>query len=92
MYGGPTLAMAHGVVSPRMRALTTSIFFFVLNLIGLGLGPWLLGRISDALHPTYGEESLRYAILLFFSIYVWSAAHYLRAARYIRDDLARAPA
>jgi len=91
MYGGPTLAMAHGIVSPRMRALTTSIFLFIINLVGLGVGPWAVGRISDALHPRYGEESLRYAILILFSVYVWSAFHYFWGARYIRDDLLRAP-
>lgn len=92
MHGGPTLAMVHGIVSPRMRALTTSIFLFILNLIGLGLGPFALGRVSDALQPTYGEESLRYAILSVFAVYLWSAAHYFWGARYIRDDLLRAPA
>ena len=91
MYGGPTLAMAHGIVSPRMRALTTSIFLLIINLIGLGIGPWALGRLSDALQPRYGDESLRYAILIFFGAYVWSAIHYFWGARYIRDDLLRAP-
>lgn len=39
VYLGNTLAMAHGLVGLRMRALTSAILFFVLNLIGLGLGP-----------------------------------------------------
>ncbi len=87
MYGGPTLAMAHAVVRSRMHALTTSIFLFVINLIGLGLGPWALGRLSDALRPSLGEESLRHAIALMFAVYAWSAFHYFWAARYLRDDL-----
>lgn len=91
MFGGPTLAMAHGIVGVRMRALTTSIFYFILNAIGLGLGPWALGRISDALKPQYGQESLRYAILIVFCVYLWSAFHYFWGARYLRDDLRRAP-
>ena len=91
MYGGPTLAMANGIVSPRMRALTTSIFFFIINLIGLGIGPWALGRLSDALQPRFAEDSLRYAIIIFFGAYVWSAIHYFWGARSIRDDLLRAP-
>ena len=88
---GPTLAMAHGIVSPRMRALTTSIFLLIINLIGLGIGPWALGRLSDGLQPRYGDESLRYAILIFFGAYVWSAIHYFWGARYVRGDLLRAP-
>lgn len=91
MYGGPALAMATGIVSPRMRALTVSIFFFIMNLIGLGVGPWALGRISDALRPALAEESLRYAIMIVFGAYLWSAFHYFWGARYIREDLERAP-
>lgn len=91
MYGGPTLAMAHGLVGARMRALTTSIFLFIINLIGLGAGPWALGRLSDWLRPSLGEESLRWAIVIFFGVYVWSAFHYFWGARFIREDLRRAP-
>lgn len=91
MYGGPTLAISHSLVGPRMRALTTSILFFIMNLIGLGLGPWALGRISDALAPSYGAESLRYAILILFTTYAWSTVHYFLGARSLREDLARAP-
>jgi len=91
MYGGPTLAISHSLVGPRMRALTTSILFFILNLIGLGLGPWALGRLSDTLAPSYGEESLRYAILILFTTYAWSTLHYFLGARTLREDLQRTP-
>jgi len=91
MYLGPSLAMTHGIVSLRMRALASSILFFVLNLIGLGLGPLLTGVISDALVPTYGEESLRYALIIVVLIYLWSTFHYLMAGRTIRHDLENAP-
>ena len=49
MYLGPTLAMTHALVSPRMRALASSILFFILNAIGLGLGPTVTGLVSDIL-------------------------------------------
>ena len=40
----------------RMRALASAILFFILNLIGLGLGPWSVGLLSDYLEPTHGLE------------------------------------
>ena len=43
MYLGPVIATAHSLVSPGMRALTSAILFFILNLIGLGLGAYLCG-------------------------------------------------
>ncbi|XOV88542.1 MAG: spinster family MFS transporter [Pseudomonadota bacterium] len=91
MYLGPTIAMTHGIVSLRMRALASSILFFVLNLIGLGLGPLLTGFISDLLVPRFGEESLRYALVIVVLVYGWSTFHYMMAARTIREDLDNAP-
>lgn len=89
MYLGPVIASAHGIVSPAMRALTSAILFFILNLIGLGLGPTLLGVTSDLLKPLLGTESLRYAMMIAFTGYAWSAVHYFMAAKYYRDDLER---
>ena len=89
MYLGPVIASAHGIVSPPMRALTSAILFFILNLIGLGLGPTLLGLTSDLLKPVFGMESLRYAMMIAFTGYAWSAVHYFMAARYYRQDLER---
>ena len=61
-YLGPTIAISHTLVSPSMRAMASAILFFILNLIGLGLGPLVVGMISDMLAPAYGSESLRYAL------------------------------
>ncbi len=92
VYLGNTLAMAHGLVGLRMRALTSAILFFVLNLIGLGLGPWSVGVLSDWLEPGLGTESLRQALLyLVPATSILSGIHFVFAARYLHGDLARAP-
>ena len=87
MYLGPTLATTHALVQPRMRALASAVLFFIINLIGLGFGPTIVGLISDALQPQYGSESLRYAIVCTFCVNVWSAVHYLFAARHVRAEI-----
>lgn len=91
MYLGPTIALTHGIVSVRMRALASAILFFVLNLVGLGLGPLITGMVSDLLAPRFGGQSLRYALALMSVVYIWSTFHYLMAARTIREDLANSP-
>ncbi len=92
VYLGNTLAMAHGLVGLRMRALTSAILFFVLNLIGLGMGPWSVGFLSDLLEPSMGVDSLRYAMLSLMPVaIVWSATHFYIASRHLEADLARAP-
>lgn len=47
VYWTPTLAMAQNMVGPTMRASSTFVFNFTLGLIGVGLGPTLVGLLSD---------------------------------------------
>ncbi|MCB1747654.1 MAG: MFS transporter [Gammaproteobacteria bacterium] len=90
VYLGPTLATTHALVQPRMRATASAVLFFVVNLVGLGLGPTLVGAISDALVPRFGNDSLRYAIVVTFLFNLWSALHYWLASRHLRAELERA--
>jgi len=82
------LAMTQSLVTSAMRALASAILLFVLNLIGLGLGPVVAGALSDVLKPEYGEMSIRYSL---FTLAVvgnfWSAIHYYLASRTLRTDL-----
>jgi hypothetical protein len=88
IYLGPTFAMTQSLVRPDMRALASAILLFIINLIGLGLGPWFVGMISDALRPAYGVDSIRYALLgTVVSGAAWSSVHYLLAARTLAVDL-----
>lgn len=57
----PSIAVIQSLVRPNMRALASSVFFFAVNLLGLGLGPLAVGLLSDALTPDFGTQSLRYA-------------------------------
>jgi MFS family permease len=92
MYLGPCLATTHGLVGLRMRAQASAILFFVLNLIGLGLGPMTTGLLSDYLRPEFGILSIRYALVAMVMVNIWCATHYYLATRTLREDLARAPA
>lgn len=47
-YIGPTLGTMHNIAAPRMRAMATALFFVVVNLIGLGVGPYATGAVIDA--------------------------------------------
>lgn len=91
-YLAPTFALIQSLVSMRMRALACSIVLFVLNIIGLGLGPQLVGILSDYYAPQYGKESLRMALLMMTFLNLWCAYHYFTAARTLKDDLANRPA
>jgi MFS family permease len=61
-YYGPAYGCVQGLVQPRARAVAASIMLFGQNLIGLGLGPFLFGVLSDALQPLAGQESVRWVL------------------------------
>lgn len=86
-YIGPSLAILHGSVDVRMRSTASAIFFFFINIIGLGVGPSLVGMISDQLAPSYGNESLRYAMLAVIPFAcLWAVFHFLMAAHRFKQD------
>lgn len=88
VYVGSCIAMVHALVENKMRAVSSAIFFLILNIIGMGLGPLSIGLLSDFLQNDFGVESLRYAMLIIIpAVTLWSAAHFLMAARHLRKDL-----
>jgi len=86
-YQATTFSQTQGISSLRMRAVAAGILLFIINIIGLGLGPQLVGVISDLLSDQYGVESLRYALFICSLVYIWGAFHYFMAGRYLKDDL-----
>jgi MFS transporter, Spinster family, sphingosine-1-phosphate transporter len=76
---GPLFATTQTLVPARMRAISAAITLFFANLIGMGFGPVAVGTLSDGLRPWLGEESLRYALVVFGPGYVWCAWHAWRA-------------
>ncbi|WP_008292938.1 MFS transporter [Congregibacter litoralis] len=92
VYLGNTIATTHAIVGPRMRATASAVLFLILNIIGLGAGPWVVGVLSDYLAPSLGSESLRYAMLYALPpVMTWSAIHYWLAGKTIRQDIENAP-
>jgi predicted MFS family arabinose efflux permease len=89
-YLATTFAQIQGLVGLRMRAVASALLLFILNSVGLGLGPLFAGVLSDMLEGPFGAESMRYSLLaVAVVIGPWSAFHYLAASRHIEADLAR---
>ncbi len=60
----PVYALIQRLAPIRMRALAVAVFFFFINLIGLGGGPLVVGVLSDFFAPVWQQESLRYTMLI----------------------------
>ena len=73
LWLGPVITAVQHLVPARMRSTASASFLLINNLIGLGVGPYLIGAISTALKQSYGAESLRYAAAG-CTIFYWIAA------------------
>ena len=89
MYQAPAFAVTQALAAPNMRATAAAVLLFVINIVGLAVGPAATGALSDALEPRYGDDSLRYALLLISMALAWSAFHFWRAARTFEADVDR---
>ena len=83
MYLGPSFAMTQGLVTISMRAVASALLLVMLNIIGMGLGPYFVGVASDMISTDYEINSLRYALCLCvfanlwggFFIILWALEH-----------------
>lgn len=73
LWLGPVITALQHLVPARMRATASASFLLINNLIGLGIGPPLIGALSDALKHRYGTEALRYAAVGCTSFYILAA-------------------
>ncbi len=91
IYLGPSFALAQTLAPVSVRALSTAVFFFILNMIALGFGPTAAGVISSALIGSMGE-----AIALQISLSIVSLAgllgawFYFQAGKRVSADWAKA--
>jgi MFS family permease len=89
LYLGPCIAISHALVPPHMRAMTSAVLFFILNMIGLGLGPLLTGLLSDWFTAQHGVVGLRYAMLSSYILGSSAIVFFFIAGRHLLNDLAQ---
>jgi MFS family permease len=89
LIGGlpPAYAAIQSVCGRQRRAMAVAITLFFLTLIGGGFGPITTGAISDALRPTQGVDSLRYALMMMMSILLLTGWAFYKGGRSMPADL-----
>lgn len=86
-FSGPTFALMQRLVKDEMRSTSVAVAMLLSNLVGMGAGPQAVGALSDLLHTSLGNDSLRYAMLAVSCITLWSAYHFWRVGRTVVEDL-----
>ncbi len=83
---GPVVTAVQHLVPAHMRTTASAMFLLINNLLGIAVGYYLPGVLSDALRPSYGIESLRYAFYIVLGFYVVASILFVLASRTIKQD------
>ena len=83
---GPSVAILHERVDARLRPLASALFLMILTVIGLGLGPLAVGALSQIAFAGFGEDSLRYALLVWQLVGFWAAVHFYIGGAALKSD------
>jgi len=94
VYLGPSFAIAQTLAPIRIRAMSTALFFFILNMIALGGGPTFAGAMIDVFVNAGNIElvATRYAMYTTFAAYGLSVVAYLLVRKTLPKDWAAAEA
>ncbi|MFN3458020.1 MAG: spinster family MFS transporter [Novosphingobium sp.] len=88
-YYGPIVAVVQTLVSARQRAFVGALLLLVFNIVGLGLGPFLTGALSDYLAGVLGDESLRWSLVACLGASAVAGLAFLWIGRAFRTEIHR---
>lgn len=83
---GPVVTAIQHIAPATMRSQASAMFLLVNNLVGIALGMYYFGFVSDLLQPTFGSESIRWAIYSGGVFYVLAVILLICASRTIKKD------
>ncbi len=80
-FAGPFTAAGQAVAPESDRGMAAAIIVFLANMIGMGLGPFVSGFMSDIFAQFVGAQSLRYTLSLLMLLFPVASLLALFAAR-----------
>jgi predicted MFS family arabinose efflux permease len=86
LWLGPVVTAVQHLAPRRMRSTASASFLLINNFIGLGVGPLLMGAMSDMMTQRFGAEALRYAAVSCLAFYLLAALLMLLAASRLNRD------
>ncbi|AAK24456.1 spinster family MFS transporter [Caulobacter vibrioides] len=90
LWYGPVYATAQSIVDPALRATASAVLLLIINLIGLGFGPLIVGLLSDILAGPVGlgeAQGVRWALIISATLGLGAFALFWAARKTIRDEM-----
>ncbi len=88
-FSAPMAALAQALATSRMRSMAHAMWTMPFSLVGMGVGPLLVGSLSEAWGADGGAEGLRDALVAASGLLPIGAAGFFFAARSLRADIAK---
>jgi MFS family permease len=90
MWIGPAASTVNDLVMPRMRAMVSAFYLLMVTFIGLALGPYTIGQISDALFARGMDDgdALRLGMLVGLGGFLVAIVFVTLAMRFLPADVA----
>jgi hypothetical protein len=89
-FTAPFMSTIQGVAPLRMRALASAVSTQVTTIVGHAAGPLVVGMIAHDFSTRFGEDALRYSLLVPTVTPLIAAVLCLLGARFVGGDLERA--
>jgi MFS family permease len=87
IYLGPSFAIAQTLAPINMRAMSTALFFFILNMVALGGGPTFAGWLIDVYKETYSDlYAMRMAMTVTHLVFIPALISFLIVSRILPRD------
>ncbi|MEO6113518.1 MAG: MFS transporter [Sphingomicrobium sp.] len=86
LWLGPVTTAVQHLVPRPMRSTASASFLLINNLIGLGVGPTLIGWLSVQFKDRFGDEALRYAAVSVVGFYLVAALLMMFAIKRLQHD------
>ena len=87
IYLGPSFAIAQTLAPINMRAMSTALFFFILNMVALGGGPTFAGWLIDVYKDTYSDlDAMRMAMTVTHLVFIPALVSFLIVSRILPRD------
>jgi len=88
MWTGPAATTLNDLLLPRMRALSSAFYIMMITFIGLALGPYMIGFVSDGITSAGAEsgEALGRAMTYSLGMLGVASLFILAALRFLPND------
>jgi predicted MFS family arabinose efflux permease len=84
---GPIASVVQQLVPPQMRSVAVAVKHLIVTAVGAASGPLIVGILNDSLHAAFGDQAIRYSLVIMSQFYLLAALCFYFASRTFVTDV-----